>query len=394
MGETMASKLNYEPILTAIQALAMVFGVFLLAQSLSQVTFDLNNSMDRVVGGDFFCFWSAGRLTLNGNVLSIFDARALATFQQSLVRSPPDFSVLWFYPPLLLLHISALFGLLPYKLAYGLYLAISVGAFYGLSRRYFPAVKPLHILAFPAFWFNLLMGQNGLLTAAILIAGLVVLTRNQITSGVTLALLSYKPHFCLAVPVFLLMEKRVQAIVAGIAALAALIIVSTLLYGFDVWPAFFRGLIEAQTFNHHSDTVKYASFAHLYGSLRVMGLNHELAMPLNYVFVGIMSFAAIRIWMYEPDRLAKYAVVILMTLLLPPHLTYYDLVVTGAVIVWLWPRKACRPALALLWVSPFMWPFLGGIGVPMFSIACGSLLYQLNRDLPVAAASPRQPLAS
>jgi hypothetical protein len=390
----MLSRLDYAPILTAIHALALMFGVVLLAQSLADVTFDLNNTMDRLVGSDFFCFWSAGRLTLDGNVVSIFDARALAVFQQSLVRSPPDFSVLWFYPPLLLLHISALFGLLPYKLAYGLYLAISVGAFYGLSRRYFPTVKPLHIMAFPAFWFNLLMGQNGLLTAGILIAGLVFLARSQIAAGVTLACLSYKPHFCLAVPVFLVMEKRVQAIVAGITALAVMIVVSTMLYGFAVWPAFFRGLVEAQAFNHHSTTIKYASFAHLYGSLRVLGLTHAVAMPLNYVFVGVMSLAAIRIWVYETDQLTKYSVVILLTLLLPPHLTYYDLVVTGAVIVWLWPRVPCRPALALLWLAPFLWPSLGALGVPMFPIACASLLVQLNRSLPVTAIRSGQPLAT
>jgi hypothetical protein len=40
---------------------------------------------------------------------------------------------------------------MPYKIAVFVYLAVSVGSYYFLARRFFPATQPLYIMAFPAF---------------------------------------------------------------------------------------------------------------------------------------------------------------------------------------------------------------------------------------------------
>jgi alpha-1,2-mannosyltransferase len=341
------------------------------------------------MGLDFYCFWSAGRLTLDGHVRDIFSPDALAAFQQAYLKSS-QINLPWFYPPLLLLYVSCAFAMLPYKLAYFAYLVISFCSYYFSARHLFPKIKPIFILGFPGFWFNLISGQNGLLTALILTYGLIYLAKNQITAGVILALLSYKPQLCFALPVFLLVERRYQTIAAGILTFVASVGLSTLLFGLDIWALFYNGLREAQNFNQLSGHIRPESLAHLYGTLKASGLSHTLAMQINYVFAAIAGCAALRIWFLSNEADVKNAVLILMTLLLPPHLLYYDFVVTGALIAWLWPKEHLRPALAIIWIASTLWIFLPSPGIPMLTIAASMLLIQLNRDCTPAVAPGRQ----
>jgi alpha-1,2-mannosyltransferase len=275
---------------------------------------------------------------------------------------------------------------MPYQLAYFVYLAVSVGGYYFLARRFFPSTKPLYIIAFPAFWFNLFSGQNGLLTAVILVGGLIALQKQPRSAGFILALLSFKPQFCLALPIFLLIERRTQTIAAGVLTLGLLLVMSTLIWGTAVWQYFFDGLSAAVKYNQMGTNERHEIQAHFYGTLRAIGLHHGSAMTLNYVFAAVAGCAAIRIWLQPHAATVKHAVVIIMTLLLPPHLLYYDFVVTGAVVVWLWPYEKLRPALVLLWFAPVMWPVLGKIGIPQLPVAAAMLLYQINRTIPSKAA--------
>jgi alpha-1,2-mannosyltransferase len=373
--EKMADEIFTERLLRLAHAVMLALGIYLIGRDYL-VGF---GTAGQPMGRDFSCFWSAGRMVLDGGVLDVFNPHSLSIFQENYPGGPQGKLSPWFYPPLLLLYIACAFALLPYKLAYVVYLVLSTGIYYGVARRLFPLVKPMYIFGFPAFWYNLLSGQNGLLTAVLLVGGLVYLVRSQITAGILLGLLSFKPQLCLALPVFLLLERRWQAILTGTMTLAALVAMSTVFWGTGVWWAFLDGLKEAQTYNQSGDMMTPDAFAHLYGSLKVIGLSHSVAMALNYTFAAVAGGAAIRIWLLPYDQTVKFAAVILMTLLLPPHLLYYDFVATGAVIIWLWRYELLRPALVLLWIAPFIWPFFGMLGVPLFTIAAGALLFQLSR---------------
>ena len=186
-----------------------------------------------------------------------------------------------------------------------------------------------------------------------------------------------------------MIEKRFQTIAAGVLTCAGLIALSTALFGTAVWSAALDGLQEGRNFNHLSGAVRYACFAQLYGTLRVLGVEHSLATTLNYCFAATATAAAMRFWLIssasDTNQLEKYAVAILLSLLLAPHLIYYDFVVTGAAIVWLWHRASLRPALGMIWAAPFIWPFVAPYGIPIFPTAAALILVQLNR----ATRSPR-----
>jgi Glycosyltransferase family 87 len=306
----------------------LLVGIFVVSKGIYSGFNSPLGQLNQPMGMDFYCFWTAGRLVLDGNINDIFDPKALAIFQRTYLGAPDSFYIPWFYPPLLLLYISCFFALFSYKVAYFLYLAMSVSGYYFLARRFFPKTKPLYIVAFPAFWFNLVSGQNGLLTAVILICGLITINDRQRLSGCILALLSYKPQFCLALPVFLVIERRVQTIVAGTITLVLLVCLSTGIWGVAVWQHFFDSLSIAQAYNQPNYDIRFEVQAHLYGTLRAIGAEHTVALTLNYVFAAIAGCAAIRIWLNPVEAEVKYSVVILMTLLLPPHLLHYDFVVT------------------------------------------------------------------
>jgi alpha-1,2-mannosyltransferase len=333
------------------------------------------------LGIDFYCFWSAGRMTLDGRVLDIFNVETLAVFQKNYLNVSGHLSIPWFYPPLLLLYISCLFAVLPYKIAYIVFIFVYISFYIIFARYVFPKISMLFILAFPAFWYNLLLGQNGLLTAVILIGGLLALHNHQRVSGAVLALLSYKPQLCFAVPFFLIVEKKYQAIIAGAIAFVGLIGLSTLLFGLAVWPAFLDGLQRAQNYNQLSGNYQPESLANLYGTLKAIGLTHVSAMQINYLFALLAGCAAIRIWLLSKEAPVKNSAVILMTLLLSPHLNHYEFIVSGAVIIWLWSREYLRPALLMIWLAPMTWLMFPSPGVPMLSIASALILLQLNWEL-------------
>jgi alpha-1,2-mannosyltransferase len=381
----MLNRFLTDDLLRVPHCLMLLLGAFMVSKGIYTGFNVPLGQFDQPMGMDFYCFWSAGRLALDGHIHDIFNPKAFAAFQQNYLGAPDNFYIPWFYPPLLLLYISCVFALMPYKIAFLVYLLVSVGSYYFLARRFFPATKPLYIIAFPAFWFNLFSGQNGLLTAVILVGGLLSIARQPGIAGCILALLSFKPQFCLALPIFLIIERRSQTIVAGIGTLGLLVALSTGLWGTAVWQHFADGLSGAQHYNQMTDIIRFEMQAHLYGTLRAIGVNHVPALSLNYAFAAVAGCAAIRIWLQPFDAQVKYAVVILMTLLLPPHLLYYDFVATGAVIVWLWPQENLRPALIILWFAPVMWPVLGKFGIPQLPLAASMLLYQISRTVPKAA---------
>jgi alpha-1,2-mannosyltransferase len=178
----------------------------------------------------------------------------------------------------------------------------------------------------------------------------------------------------------LLLEGRYRTIIAGGCTLVGLVIMSTLLFGLDVWSAMLDGLREGQAYNQISGKIRASTFAHLYGPLKAAGFSHTAALHWNIAVALLSGCAALRIWLSAPDPTVKHAVVVIMTLLLAPHLHYYEFVVTGAAIVWLWPYPELRPALALLWAAPVLQLFIPDPGVPMLTITTLMLLVQLNRN--------------
>src|SRR4029079_11395729 len=151
---------------------------------------------NHAVGRDFLNVWAAGRLVLDGRMALLFDADAYHAALQQMVH--PAIQVhYWSYPPTSLL-IAVPFGLLPYGWALAVWTLAGLAAFLCVGRIALgqaPArvVTALLVIA-PATVNNIVCGQNGFFTAALLGGGFLLLQTQPVLAGVLLGLLSFKPQ--------------------------------------------------------------------------------------------------------------------------------------------------------------------------------------------------------
>src|SRR5262249_10333647 len=126
---------------------------------------------------------------------------------------------IWSYPPHLLLFTWPL-GLMPYVSAYVLYVVLGwilyVAVVADGERRWDHIAV---IMLAPAVTVNIWAGQNGFLTAALLIGGLTQLDRRPLFAGVLFGILSIKPQLGILLPVMLALTGRWRIIGAAAATI-------------------------------------------------------------------------------------------------------------------------------------------------------------------------------
>jgi len=141
------------------------------------------DALGYLIGRDFVNTWMGARGALQGHVASWFDFDTYnAALRQVFGPNFPEHHSS--YPPHLLLFTWPL-GLLPYLPAYAIWsiagLALYVLVAAGGERR---TDRLLLLAVAPAVVVNVYGGQNGFLTAALLIGGLSLLDKRPIVSGV------------------------------------------------------------------------------------------------------------------------------------------------------------------------------------------------------------------
>jgi hypothetical protein len=162
--------------------------------------------------GDFFGFWSFGRFGKDFGGL-IYDPVALAAYQHKLDPTVAG-SFPFPYPPTFLLAVIPL-GLLPLPVAYLAWISTTFAAcLLATLGRTWRSIYGLGLLVAPTTVLTITSGQNGLLSAALLVGGLNSLKTTPLLAGVLFGLLTYKPQFVCLLPVILLACRNVVAMVA------------------------------------------------------------------------------------------------------------------------------------------------------------------------------------
>lgn len=192
---------------------------------------------------DFFGIWSWARFVGERPPAHIYNHAEQHAFLTSL--NPAVSTPLWFfYPPPYLLLIAPL-GWLSHTTALHVWTAVTflayVAAVCGLTGGR-PAAM-LAILA-PAAGINFLFGQNGFLTAALLVGGAGLLRSRPILAGILLGLLSYKPQFGLVIGVAVIAGGFWRAAFAAAVTMAAMVAASLVAFGVEPWIAWLRAMPE------------------------------------------------------------------------------------------------------------------------------------------------------
>ncbi len=185
---------------------------------------------------DFFGLWSFGRYVLTHAPATIYDDRAMQAFQAGM-GMPTESSYPFPYPPWILLLLAP-FGALPYSIARGAWLVLTSAAYVAAlgAWRWQRPVLGLLLLA-PSSAVCLLVGQNGFVTAALMLGGIRLLRTRPLVAGALLASVAYKPQLAILVPFMLLFGRHWRAMAGAGLAVAVLSLASTLAFGIDTWGA-------------------------------------------------------------------------------------------------------------------------------------------------------------
>lgn len=285
---------------------------------------------------DWMVYYTAARAYLDGNLPLIFDgvgftARMNHDFAAWL-PTPLSFHP-WLYPPSYLLVLIP-FGLLPFAAACVIFeaatfagLVAAVWQTIGAGYRRWLYLTSL-VLA-PATAFNIGTGQNGFLTAALLIGGFAMLTRYPTVAGVLLGLLTWKPQLWLLVPVALVAARCWRTLASSILTAGASVLVSLATLGLDPWRDWIRWFLVAPPESYRL-WLKWGRLhgESIYTNLVLLGASHSGA-TAGQAIATVLAAACVW-WCYRskeavPGEL-RLPVLIAATVLAAPHAINYDMV--------------------------------------------------------------------
>ncbi|WP_315783928.1 glycosyltransferase family 87 protein [Bradyrhizobium sp. SZCCHNPS1003] len=350
-------------VLILLVAMALYNGAYLVGWALSS---------PQPAFGDFFGLWSFGRFAaLSG--ASIYDPVALARYQQSLDPTLGGGGFPYPYPPTFLLVLIPL-GMLALPVAYVCWISVTF-ALYGLATlgRDWRSLTSLALLAAPTTLINAITGQNGFLSAALLIGGLRLLARHPIVAGTLLGLLAYKPQFVLLMPVVLLASRNWRAILSAIATTVIVAVVSGA--ALDPW-IWLEWVVKFPSYQAQLQA-NQASLDHMMPTV-IAGL-HALGAPppIGYLVQLLLSCSiVVMVWDAWRRGMTEQAIALVAvgSIIATPYAMIYDMpmVATGIAIHWKARSDAGEP------IPPLE------IGLVIALGAC--LLAMIVHSVPLAAA--------
>jgi hypothetical protein len=285
---------------------------------------------------DFVNVWSAGVMVLQGRAAEAYDwALQKAVEVDALGR---DFRGIygWHYPPPFL-GVAALLALLPYAVAHLVWPLLSFVPFAAAIRAIIGRPIGWIVAAgFPVVLGNLMVGQNGFLTAALVGGTLALLPTRPLLAGLCLGLLSYKPQYGLLFPLALVASGQWRCIAAAALTAIALALGSLALFGVAAWQAFVRWLpVASDTFLDQGSTVIWGKIQSVYSATRFLGGPERLAWALQGVVALAAAAMVLWLWRGRAGYAVKAAGLACGAVLATPYIFIYDLMVLAVAIAFL-----------------------------------------------------------
>ena len=214
--------------------------------------------------------------------------------------------------------------------------------FYLVFRRF---VSRPYVFAHPALFPNVLVGQNGLLTASILYGGLSLLNSKGMAGRRDPGGLIIKPQLGVLVPVALIAGRYWRAIAGAALSVLLLISIALALFGLETYRAFFALIPEQAALL--SGRIPWPKVASFYGALRTI---HVPAAPAMALHAGLALIAAAAAWLAWSRRYdTRIPILAAASLLISPYLFNYDSVLLLIPIGWLIVQRKRPLIIIALW---------------------------------------------
>jgi hypothetical protein len=341
-------------------------------------------------GTDWMVFYAAGQRADAGAITGLYDgvtftAQLNAQFHD-LLRQSLEFRP-FLYPPHLLLLLMP-FALMGFHVSYMIFLAGSFAALCGAvslwikDRRVLVAAVAVLALS-PVASATFVLGQNGFLTTALVVAGFSWRRPRPILAGILFGMLTMKPQLGLMVPVALIAGRDWR--VLGSAAVTALLLIgiSVAFFGIELWRDWIGiGLHPSAEFADRVYRTNIQWGEGIFATVRSLGVPADGARLAQ--FLVTLGAAATVYWAcrrpIRPDL--QLAILLVATPLAAPHVALYDLMgILIAAGILLLNDQEPRPHhlycafiiwLALLMPPPAMTPL--GLAIPGSVLWLGGLL--------------------
>jgi hypothetical protein len=319
---------------------------------------------------DFVSFYAAGALADSGTPELAYNQAAHDAAEQRATAAGIEYRF-FYYPPVFLLVCAAL-ARLPYLAAFLVFetatLALCLIVMREiLAERGWSAIIP--VLAFPAAFWTLGLGQNSFLTAALFGAGTLWIDRRPILAGFCFGALCYKPHFALLVPVALLAGRHWRALGAALGSAAALCGLSLIAFRWETWYGFLAAAAGSHA-TYASGRINFGGLITPFGGVLLAGGTPNAAyMAQAAATLGAGLLVAFVWWRGLPLPI-RGAMLAAATLVAIPVALIYDLMLAAVAAAWLvrdpaglagWERVALAalfvlsmtpPGLAEVWHVP------------------------------------------
>ena len=283
---------------------------------------------------DFNWIWLTGKLAASHAAAQVYhpnaalpaDVAALNQFHCAGTPGDGGFS----YPPTILFFTYPL-GFMSYSVALAAWnaatLVLYLAAVYAILPR--AAAVAAALTTYPVV-INLMIGHNGFLTdRAVWFGAPYAFMAERAAAGVVrvffTGLLTYKPHLGVLFPLALPASRnwrvpfRGRCCDDGVRCVAAAIA-----FGFDLWPSFLAGVIEARARVNHSHSVSNIIFPTALGVLRHFDVGIQTAWAVQAIVSALAASALYILWSRPIPHALKAAAIAIASLLATPYALTYD----------------------------------------------------------------------
>lgn len=373
-----------------VGALLLLFGIY----SLSYIGITAYRAISHPID-DLFGFWSYSRFVLEHPPTEIYNPASLHAAQVALGMDP-NIEYPCPYPPSFLLALWPL-GLLPLSAAYLAMIGITLPLFiWATTGGRWQSWIGLAAIVAPATTITIIAGQAAMLAAALMAGGLRLAPVRPVLAGVLLGLLIYKPQMAVLVPVALVAAGLWRTVAAAAATVIALIAISSIAFGWSIWPAWISGIQAYSGYFAAESGGRLHLMPTVYAALPRFGVSHSAA-QLVQAIAAIAAAGAVWDCFRRGATPMAAAALMTATFLATPYAFAYDMPMVVIAVLWVVAERRRGPepigatetfVLTLAMVAPItLLPENVRFPVAMVSLVLllGLIVRQCRRSYPVAA---------
>ena len=326
---------------------------------------------------DFLSYWAAAQFALDGAPADAYDIGKHRAVE--LAVAPVDGLLPFPYPPPFLLLLVP-FGLPSFAIAFASWLLLTGGLYVAAVRRTAPLP---YSLAHPAALANILIGQNGFLTASLFIGGTTLLERRPFLGGLTLGLMVIKPQLALLLPLIVFAARMWSAMAGAILSGCALSLLALAVLGPESFIGFWR-ILPVYTGAMAQNKWPWEELASPFAFLRWFEVPQDVALIVHGVIAS--TAAALVWWSWRRAIPQRVPILAAATMLVPPYIFTYDALLLVVPLAWFIRRQEHPGLVALLWmlcllpVAGYFGFYAGPNTIPVAAIICLIVLWRQRLD--------------